>query len=135
MTDLGSPLPNVFGYPTPVWRRFRDPSHAGVLDGAIPGAVRARAASPASRGQIDLGLRLEPPGKIVEARFQAYGCPTTIAVGQWLAEQAQGREVIQLGEITAADIRAALEIGEDRAHCAVLGEDVIRSLMQQVRTS
>src|SRR5205823_3153633 len=95
----------------------------------------ARAGTPASRSLIDLGLRLDGSGAVVEARFQAYGCPTTIAVGEWLAEQAQGRAVEQLGKITTADIRAALEIPEERAHCAVLGEEILRSLMQQVAKS
>ena len=125
-------MPNVFGYPAPVWRRFREPAHAGVLQGAQ--VIAARAGTPASRSLVEVGLRLDGE-QVVEARFQAYGCPTTIAVGEWLAEQAQGRTVEQVGKITAADIRAALEIPEERAHCAVLGEDILRSLLQQVSTS
>jgi NifU-like protein involved in Fe-S cluster formation len=129
-----SPLPNVFGYPTPIWQRFREPMHAGVLEPGV-GVLGARAGTPASRSLIDLSVRLDPEGTVAEARFQAYGCPTTIAVGEWLAEQAQGRPLAVVGKITAAEIRASLEIAEERAHCAVLGEDLLRSLVQRVARS
>jgi len=57
--------------------------------------------------------------------------PTTIAVGEWLAEQAQGRAIEDLRGIDAGDIRAALEIPDDRAHCAILGEDVLMQLLKR----
>jgi NifU-like protein involved in Fe-S cluster formation len=119
-------LPNAFGYPAPIWRRFREPAHAGVLEGARC----ARASTPASRSLIELALKIDGEGRVEEARFQAYGCPTTIAVGEWLAEQAQGRTVEDLRSIDANDIRAALEIPEDRAHCAILGEDLLVQLLK-----
>ena len=124
-------LPNVFNYPAPVWRRFREPAHAGVVAANGAPVIRARAGTPASKSLIELGLRVEASGTIAEARFQAYGCPTTIAVGEWLAEQAQGRTLAQWAEITAADIRGSLEITEDRAHVAVMGEDIVRSIQKQ----
>jgi NifU-like protein involved in Fe-S cluster formation len=131
---MSTALPNVFGYPDPVWRRFRSATHAGAFDEGAP-VVSARAGTPASRGLIDLAVRLDPQGRVAEARFRAYGCPTTIAVGEWLAELAQGRNVEDLRAVSAADILGALEIPEDRAHCAVLGEDVLRSLLTKVARS
>lgn len=120
-------LPNAFGYPAPVWRRFREPVHAGTLEGATV----ARAGTPASKSLIELAFRIDGEGRVAEARFRAYGCPTTIAVGEWLAEQAQGRAIRDLRGIDAADIRAALEIADDRAHCAILGEELLSKLLKQ----
>lgn len=125
-------LPNVFGYPAPVWRRFREPSHAGAIAANGAPVISASARTPASKSLIEIGLQLDAAGTVTQARFQAYGCPTTIAVGEWLAEQAQGRTVAQWAEITAADIRGALEIPDDRAHVAVMGEDIVRSVQKQV---
>jgi hypothetical protein len=34
-----------------------------------------------------------------------------------------------MAAIGAPEIRQALEIPEDKAHCALMGEDVLRSLM------
>jgi NifU-like protein involved in Fe-S cluster formation len=120
-------LENVHGYPVPVWSRFERPDLAGSLDG--DGVIRARAGSPAARGVLELALRRQ--GDRAEARFLAHGCPVTIAVGQWLAETLENG--MPSVPPDAAQIRAALEITEDKAHCALMGEDVIRALWKQMR--
>ncbi|MEQ1438580.1 aminotransferase class V-fold PLP-dependent enzyme [Fontimonas sp. SYSU GA230001] len=114
-------------YPQAVWRRFIRPAHVGT----IAGAVHARARTPAARAQLDLSLRLDP----LQARFSAYGCPYTLAVGEWLAETLEREGAAVLRRIDAAAIRAALEIPEARAHCALMGEDVVRSLWQQIEST
>ena len=120
---------NPFGYPEPVWRLFNATPRAGALDG--PGVLAGEAATPASRGRLRLQVKMER-SRIGDARFQAYGCPTTIAVGAYVAGQVVGKEVAELARIDAKSIREALEIPEDRLHCALLGEDLVRSLLSQV---
>lgn len=116
---------NVFGYPDAVWRHFAMPVHAGVL----PAAARvAEAGSPAARSLLRMAVTVDK-GQIGEARFLAYGCPVTIAVGNWLAGWLTGRRVTDL-RLDAADIRTALEIPEEKTHCALMGEDIIRRLRE-----
>jgi NifU-like protein involved in Fe-S cluster formation len=121
-------LENVFGYSAAIWKRFADPQHVGVFE--TGDAHVAVAGTPASKSVLRLGWKVDG-GQIVDARFQAYGCPVTIAVGEWLAEQSRGAAIGALARIDAAKIRAALEIGDDRAHCALLGQDVVRALLDQ----
>lgn len=115
---------NPFGYPERVWRLFCETPRAGTLDGPV---VAGTATTRAGSGRLRLQVRLEGV-RVADARFQAYGCPTTIAVGAWLAEHAAGRPLAELAGLRAADIRQALEIPEDKLHCALMGEDVIKSL-------
>ena len=124
-------LANVFGYPDAVWRRFVAPAHAGAFAAGEPGVISAQAATPAARFVVRLALKLAD-GRVQTAKFLAYGCPVTIAVGEWLAEQAPGRSIQELAAIDAPAIRAALEIPDERAHCAVLGEALVRNLVKQV---
>ncbi|MGH8457136.1 MAG: iron-sulfur cluster assembly scaffold protein [Stenotrophobium sp.] len=121
-------MDNVFDYAVPIWQRFLKPAHAGQLSG--PDVVTAGAGSPAAKSLLRMQLRLLD-GRVTEARFRAYGCPTAIAVGEWLAGNAQGKSLVALKGISVADIRAALEIPDDRAHCAFMGEDLIRKLLAQ----
>lgn len=116
---------NPFGYSEPVWRLFTEPLHAGALAGSR--VLRGRAATPANRNRLELWVRLDGE-RIEDARFQAYGCPATIAVGSWLCERAIGSTLAELSAIRGTEIRQALEIPEDRLHCALLGEDAIKSL-------
>ena len=117
---------NPFGYSEPVWRLFTNPPRTGVLEG--PSTRSGVAATPANRSRLELQVRLNGE-RIEDAHFRAYGCPTTIAVGAWLAEWAVGRSLQELAAIRAADIRQALEIPDSRLHCALLGEDAIKSLL------
>jgi len=60
--------------------RFADP--AGVVSG--------EAGSPATGTHVRFHLRLAG-SRVAEARFQAYGCPHTLAVANWLAGEMAGR--------------------------------------------
>lgn len=115
---------NVFAYATPLWERFSKPVHAGGWPEGEVGVRSGQAGSRAAR----FVLRLQVKG--TQARFKAYGCPTAIAVGEWLCEQIERDGIESLRTITAAKIRAGLEIPEDKAHCALLGEDAIRELLK-----
>lgn len=120
---------NPYGYPDPVWRRFVAPVHRGWLAGAD--VVQAGAGSPASSAVLELSAE---PGARLAARFRAYGCPFTLAVGEYLAEALESGGWAVLERLSAATIRAALEIPEERAHCALMGEDVVRTLQRVLQS-
>ncbi|WP_020648572.1 iron-sulfur cluster assembly scaffold protein [Solimonas variicoloris] len=125
-----NPQENVYAYREPIWARFRAPRHGGRLpDGGR--LLEAQAGSPAAHSVLRLQLGLDGT-TVARVRFQAYGCPTAIAVGEWLAEQLEGQPLTRLAAIDAGAIRDALEIPEDKAHCALMGEDVLRALQQQM---
>ena len=127
-----NPQRNVFGYHEPIWQRFRAPRHAGRLSAAD--VVEAQAGSPATRSVLRLQVEMDGAA-VARARFQAYGCPTAIAVGEWLAEQLEQQPRERWAAIDVATIRASLEIPEDKAHCALMGEDVLRALLQKMSHS
>ncbi|MGH6876451.1 MAG: iron-sulfur cluster assembly scaffold protein [Rhizomicrobium sp.] len=122
-------MDNVFDYAEPIWQRFSKPAYAGMLTG--PDVVSVEAGSPAAKSLLRIQVRWSG-ARIAESRFRAYGCPATIAVGEWLAENIRGKSAVELEGIGAAEIRQALEIPEDRAHCALMGEDVIRQLLKKL---
>jgi NifU-like protein involved in Fe-S cluster formation len=119
-------LENAFAYPAPIWARFVQPRHAGSFAKDVAGVAEGRAGTPAAKSVLRVQLRFESD-RVVEARFKAYGCPTSIAVGEWIAEWSVGRSSSDLATLKAAQLRAALEIPDDRAHCALLGEDALRA--------
>lgn len=121
---------NPFGYPAEIWRLFRETPHAGRFADGTAGVVSAEAGTPAARSLLRLSLRFDGDC-VAEARFQAYGCPASIAVGAWIAGWVQGRQASELAQLTAATLGAALEIPEDRAHCALLGEDALRAVLHR----
>ncbi|WP_293393176.1 aminotransferase class V-fold PLP-dependent enzyme [Nevskia sp.] len=118
---------NPYGYGPEIWRLFRKTPNAGRFLESAPDVIRAEAGTPAARSVLRLALRLDGD-RVAEARFLAYGCPTTIAVGAYVAGWAQGKAMAELVALTAPALRSVLEIPEDRAHCALLGEDALRAV-------
>ena len=121
---------NGYGYPAPVWEGLLDAGrYAGRLPAETAGLIELRAESRASGASLCLQLQLDASGqRVLDARFQALGCPVGIAVGHWLARRARGEPLSALRGLDAAVLRTALEIPEDKLHCALMGEDLLRQL-------
>lgn len=125
-------LENPFGYAEPIWTRFSAPGRAGSFAPGTPGVVAGQAGTPAARSVLRIELQIAD-GRVADARFKAYGCPTSIAVGAWIAEWSLGKAVEELGALNSRQLREALEIPDDRAHCALMGEDALKAALQLAR--
>lgn len=117
-------------YPEPVWRLFSETPRGGVLPNG-PRVYAAEVGTPAGRFRLRLYCQLDEQGRVSASRFQAYGCPYTIAVGSWLAQWCEGRQIAELAEFEVDQMRAALELPEDRAHCWLMAQDVLREIEQE----
>lgn len=115
-------------YPAPVWARFQAPEHGGLADVDTVDAVSGEAENRAAGLHVRLWAWVDAAGVITVARFEALGCPTTLAVGDWLAAALHGRRMAERVDIDAPGIMAALEIPESHRHCALVGEDAVRAL-------
>lgn len=131
MNSVATEVPeNAFGYGAVIWSLFNQAPRAGRFPPRTPGVLRGQAGTPAARSVLRIELRVEG-STVIDAHFGAYGCPTSIAVGGWIATQSIGRTLAELRSITSARLRAALEIPDDRAHCALMGEDALRAALDQ----
>ena len=79
---------------------FESAANAGELTG--PGVFRGAAGNHAQGTWVQFDLQITA-GMVLAAKFLAFGCPHTIAVAAWLAEQAVGGQVVpQLPESVQA---------------------------------
>lgn len=109
-----------------IWQRFRATIHAGVLSGANVRSGEAR--TPASKAALRVYLRLSE-GHIEAARFQALGCPSTIAAADWACEWLEGRSLTDAQALEPALIATALALPPERRHCAILPDDALRAAL------
>lgn len=72
---------------------FAAAANAGELKG--PGVFRGAAGNREHGTWVQFDLQVNA-GAVVAAKFFAFGCPHTIAVSAWLAEQAVGRQLTAL---------------------------------------
>lgn len=121
---------NPLGYPVEVWRLFMHTPGAGRFADGAPDILSTEVGSPAGGARLRVALRIAA-GHIADSRFQAYGCPYTVATGAWLANWLVGRARADLATAPITEMRATLEIPEDRAHCWLMAQDLLRDLSRQ----
>jgi NifU-like protein involved in Fe-S cluster formation len=101
-------------------RYFEMPASAGVLSGA---AVYRGAAGNREHGtwvQFDLQAA---SGTLQAARFLAFGCPHTIAVSAWVAEQAVGKPVQRSLPCAVAEVCRRFAVPEEKLGRLLIVED------------
>jgi NifU-like protein involved in Fe-S cluster formation len=108
---------------------FGSPRCAGDLPGAT---ASVEVTNPACGDILQLAARIED-GRIVEARFLARGCVTSIACGSFLAESLQGKTIVEARAITAESIAAALGgLPPATYHGSQLARDALDALLARI---
>jgi cysteine desulfurase len=129
MPTLGRRPPN---YNVLTWQHFRRAAQVGVLAGD---GVRRGAAGSLAQGawvQFDVQLAAQPAvhgstETVAAVRFQSFGCPHVIAIADWLAQMAVGREAAgSLPEAVGA-LRARFDVPVEKMGRLLLVEDAWRS--------
>lgn len=99
-------------------------AHAGALP-AAPDVVAGEAGREATGTRVRFSLRVRG-AEVVEARFQAYGCPHTLAVASWLAGLLPGRRRDALVPGTPAEWAARFEVPAEKLGRLLVVEDALR---------
>jgi NifU-like protein involved in Fe-S cluster formation len=113
-------------------RYFESAAAAGVLSGR--GTVRGAAGSRAHGAWVQFDLEVSA-GIIQAARFLAFGCPHTIAVSAWVAEQAPGREVRAGLPETVQALRDRFEVPVEKCGRLLIIEDAWLAAALSARSS
>ena len=106
------------------------PRNAGTLEDAD--AV-AEESNPVCGDQLRLALRVRE-GRIVAARFLAYGCPPTLVCGSALAAMLEGMTLEEAERITRAEITAAAGgLPARKQHAAALAHETLCEALRVAR--
>ncbi len=105
-------------------RHFEYPHCAGELSGT---AVRRGAAGSLGKGawvQFDLDIDpRDPARKVRAARFLAFGCPHVIAVADWVAQAAAGREATSSLPESVQSLRERFDVPIEKTGRLLVIED------------
>ncbi|MDT4968614.1 MAG: nitrogen fixation protein NifU [Acidobacteriota bacterium] len=104
-----------------------NPRNAGELPNA---QATAEESNPVCGDCLRLSLRLHD-GRIVAARFLAYGCPPTLACGSVLTEMTQGMLIEDALRLTKEEIARALDgLPARKQHAAALAIETLRAALE-----
>lgn len=111
-------------YSEAVAKHFAEPANAGVLQG--PDVVAGGAGDRAQGAQVVFHARIIN-GRIDAIRFQAYGCPHTLAACSLVTERLEGGPAQALRELEPQDLAAPLDIPVEKTGRLLIIQDALRN--------
>lgn len=111
---------------------FSAPRHAGKPES---GKYHHGKGGAVARGSlIELWLA-QTAGRISSARFEAFGCPATIACAEWLCRWLIERDVAVAQELSGLTLAEALELPAAKRTVALVAEDALKMALSAAEES
>lgn len=116
-----------FSYSEKVIEHFVNPRNVGRMED--PDGV-GTAGNPVCGDVMKLYIKVLE-GRIVEARFQTFGCVAAVATSSMLTEMVKGKTIEEALRITNRVVAEALEgLPPVKTHCSVLAEQALRAAIE-----
>jgi NifU-like protein len=118
-------------YSEKVREYLRNPVNAGVIEN--PDAV-GEVGSPECGDALKLMLRIDDQEKILDARFQTFGCASAIAIACAMTEMIIGKTLSDVKNLTNADIVEFIGgLPDIKFHCSVMGAEALEAAIADYR--
>ncbi len=117
-------------YSKKVMEHFLNPRNMGVIEDADGIGT---AGNPVCGDTMTIYIKVKN-GRIVDIKFQTFGCAAAIATSSMITELAKGKTLEEAEKITRDDVADALDgLPPIKMHCSNLAADALRAAIEDYR--
>ena len=120
-------------YSQKVIDRVTNPKNAGTMDSSDPEVGVGLVGSPACGDVLQLFIRVRE-GKIIEAKFHAFGYGSAIASSQFATEKLGGMTMNEAKNINNKEIFDYLGLPPVKLHCSILAEEAVHAAITDYKS-
>lgn len=117
-------------YSKEVIDHYENPRNVGSLDKSANNVGTGLVGAPACGDVLKLQIEVDDNGKIVDAKFKAFGCGSAIASSSLVSEWVKGKNVDEALAIKNQEIAEHLSLPPVKLHCSMLAEDAIKAAVK-----
>ena len=118
----------MWDYSEKVMDHYRNPRNVGTIDDAD---MIGEAGSLACGDSLKLFIKLDG-NKVVDAKFQTFGCGSAVAASSILTEMIIGKSLDEVKKITNKDIAKELDgLPAQKMHCSVMGREALEDALKK----
>ncbi len=105
---------------------YRHPLNYGTISDA---STKAKDSNPLCGDEVEIFLKLDSAGNIIEAKHESHGCAISQASTSLLTEMIKGKNINEIAQLDKESVLKALgnpELGPIRIKCALLSLKVVK---------